>query len=151
MVIKAAADLDRPLNSRILVATGNSPWSAGAVAHALRLAQTLQLELRVLHVEDGPSRDSIAPCPVEASELLTTITAQAANLGIACEGIRSTGPIAEAIVTTAMQTQCSALILGSRGIIGWRRPQLGTIVNTVASRTAIPVLIVKHFMSNKGA
>jgi nucleotide-binding universal stress UspA family protein len=130
---------------RILVATGGSPWSAGAVEHALKLAKALQLELRVLHVEDSPSRDSQTPRPVEASELLTAVTARAATLGIVCEGIRSAGPIAEAIATTAIQTQCSALVLGSRGVIGWRRPQLGAIVNTVAARSAMPVLVVKHF------
>jgi nucleotide-binding universal stress UspA family protein len=145
MVIKAAADLHRPLGSRILVATGGSPWSAVAVEHALKLAKALQLELRVLHVEDSPSRDGKTPRPVEASELLTAVTARAATLGIVCEGIRSTGPIAEAIATTALQTQSSALVLGSRGVIGWRRPQLGAIVNAVASRSVTPVLVVKHF------
>jgi nucleotide-binding universal stress UspA family protein len=147
IVVKVTADLNRPLGSRILVTTGGSPWSDAAVAHALRLAQTLQLELRVLHVEDSPSPHGETPRKGEASELLTAVTARASNLGIACEGIQLTGPISEAIVTTAIQTQCSALILGSRGVIGWRRPQLGTIVNTVAARTAMPVLVVKRFMS----
>ena len=60
MVIKTASELDHPLGRRLLVATGGPPWSEVAVEHALQLAQALQLELCVIHVE-AVSRQRVYP------------------------------------------------------------------------------------------
>jgi nucleotide-binding universal stress UspA family protein len=147
MVIKASSNLDRPLGHRILVATGGSPWSEAAVEHALQLAQSLQLELYVLHVEADAVRPGASPRAAEVSSLVSAVTTRAAALGVACEGMQVSGNIPETLVATAIETQCSTMILGSRGVIGWSRPQLGAIVNAVAARTDLPVLVVKHFVS----
>ena len=147
MVIKTASELDRPLGRRLLIATGGSPWSDVAVEHALQRAQALQLALCVLHVEAGPSQPGDTGRPSAESPLLASVTTRAEALGITCEGRLASGDIAEAILTTAANTPCRALVLGSRGVIGWSRPRLGTIVNAVAARTALPVLMVKHFVS----
>jgi nucleotide-binding universal stress UspA family protein len=146
MVIKAASELDRPMGGRLLVATGGSPWSNVAVEHALRLAQTFHLELCVLHVEEAPSQHGETRRPSGESPLLRSVTTRSEALGITCEEILASGNIAESILTTALKTPCSTIVLGSRGVIGWSRPRLGAIVNAVAARTVLPVLIVKHFV-----
>jgi nucleotide-binding universal stress UspA family protein len=146
MVIKTTSELAHPLGGRLLVATGGSPWSEVAVEHALQLAQGLQLELCVIHVEAGPWQQGNAPRPAAESPVLASVTTRAEALGMTCEGRLASGDIAEAILTTTSNTPCSAVVLGSRGVIGWSRPRLGAIVNAVAARTALPVLIVKHFV-----
>lgn len=146
LVVKASSSLAEPLGQRVLVATAGSPWSEAAVEHAVRLAQALRLSLDVLHVE-GEAAQRQEDIPTTGSQLLSQATQQAAALGVAAEGTLVSGVVPEAILRTAARTQCNAVILGTRGVIGWPRPRLGAIVNTVAARTSLPVLIVKRFVS----
>jgi nucleotide-binding universal stress UspA family protein len=41
--------------------------------------------------------------------------------------------------------QCDSIILGSRGLTGWKRLMLGSTSNAVAAKALQPVLLVKHF------
>jgi nucleotide-binding universal stress UspA family protein len=132
---------------RILVATGGSPWSEAAVNHALTLAQNQDFEVCLMHVErDAPDIDAESRRS-EGKQLLTQTEARAAAAGIAYAGVLDSGPIPYAILATASRQQCSAIIVGSRGVMGWKRPLLGHIASTVAARADLPVLIVKHFVS----
>ena len=132
---------------RILVATGGSPWSEAAVNHALMLAQNQDFEVCLMHVErDAPETDAES-CHCEGKQLLAQTEARAAAAGIAYAGVLDSGPIPYAILETASRQQCSAIIVGSRGVMRWKRPLLGHIASTVAARADLPVLIVKHFVS----
>ncbi len=130
---------------RVLVATGGSPWSHAAVDHALQLAQAQQLELCVLHVErDRPLRGH-DPAPSEGKDLLTQVEARAAMAGIVYEGVLASGDVTRAILQTAADKACDAMILGARGMTGWKRLKVGNIANTVAAKAPVPVLLVKRF------
>jgi nucleotide-binding universal stress UspA family protein len=132
---------------RILVATGGSPWSEAAVQHTLMLAQNQDFEVCLMHVErDAPVTDA-ERSHSEGKQLLAQTEARAAAAGIAYAGVLDSGPIPHAILATARRRQCSAIIVGSRGVMGWKRPLLGHIASTVAARADLPVLIVKHFVS----
>ena len=147
LIVKRPVVPQALLGQRILVATGGSPWSEAAVNHALRLAQTQDFEVCLMHVERESPQAVEEGSSSEGKQLLAQTEARAAAAGIAYAGILDTGPIPYAILETASRQQCSAIIVGSRGVMGWKRPLLGHIASTVAARADLPVLIVKHFVS----
>ena len=132
---------------RLLVATGGSAWSDAAVDHALRLAQTHQSEVCILQVEPSwsPRHEAVASTPGTA--LLAEAAARAAAARVPCTTRLAHGNVVTAIVDTATHLQCDGIVLGSRGLTGWKRLMLGSISNAVAATTALPVLIVKRFVA----
>ena len=131
---------------RILVATGGSPWSEAAVSHTLMLAQSQDFEVCLIHVErDAPHTDAQSSRS-KGKQLLAQTEARAAAAGIAYTGVLDAGSIPHTILAIARRQQCSAIIVVSRGVMGWKRPLLGHIASTVAARADLPVLIVKHFV-----
>ncbi len=146
LVVKQPAVPDAPLGRRLLVATGGSPWSDAAVSYALRLAQAQALELCVLHVDRGRPHRGEDPAAAEGKNLLALAEARAAVAGVAYEGTLAYGNVPRAILETAATKQCDGIILGARGLTGWKRLSLGSIANTVAIKAALPVLIVKRFL-----
>ena len=146
LVVKQPAVPDAPLGRRLLVATGGSPWSDAAVSYALRLAQDQALELCVLHVDRGRPHRGEDPAATEGKNLLALAEARAAVAGVAYEGTLAYGNVPRAILETAATKQCDGIILGARGLRGWKRLMLGSIANTVAIKAALPVLIVKRFL-----
>ena len=145
LVVKRSVFSNMGFGRRLLVATGGSPWSDAAVAHALQLAQTQQLELCVLHVDRGPVQRGEDPAASEGKNLLTQAETRAAMAGVGYEGVLASGPIAETILATAAEKQCDAIIVGSRGLTGWKRLMVGSIANAVTAKATVPVLMVKHF------
>ncbi len=145
LVVKQPPVSDAPFGRRLLVATGGSPWSDAAVDHALRLAQAQELEVCVLHVNRGRPQRGEDPAASEGKNLLAVVEARAAMAGVVYEGVLASGPVPETILETATHKQCDAIILGSRGLTGWKRLMLGSISNTVAVKAALPVVIVKRF------
>jgi nucleotide-binding universal stress UspA family protein len=135
---------EKPLWRRLLVATGGSAWSNAAVAYALAWAQQHQLELCGLHVTHQSLRRGVDDSAA-GDQVLAEVAAQATALGVAFEAVRANGNIPAAILATASDKQCDALVLGSRGLAGWKRLMVGGIANAVAAKASLPVLIVKHF------
>ena len=131
---------------RVLVATGGSPWSDTAVDHALALAQDQQIEVCLLHVERRRRRGE-DPAAAEGKNILALTEARAAAAGIAYHAVLATGDVAETILSTATDKQCDAIIMGSRGLTGWKRLMLGSISNAVAAKAQLPILIVKRFLA----
>lgn len=147
LVVKQSTPLAAPFGRRLLVAAGGSTWSMAAVEHAVGLVQHLRLELRIVHVERDVPRSGEASSASTGAQILTRATEQATAHGITAAGTLASGDVVEAILSTASTQQCSTIVLGSRGVRGWPRPRLGALVNAVACRTPLPVLIVKHFVS----
>jgi nucleotide-binding universal stress UspA family protein len=131
---------------RILVATGGSPWSDVAVDHALDLAHTQGLAVCLLCVDSGRVRSFLPSATSGAKNTLALAEARAAVAGVTYEVHLAYGNIADAIRETATSRACDAIILGSRGLTGFKRLMLGSISNAVAAKTLLPVLIVKRFL-----
>jgi nucleotide-binding universal stress UspA family protein len=144
LVVKHPPRTSAPWGRRVLVATGGSPWSDAAVEHAIHLAKHQQFELCVLHVDQSQSHRGADPM-IEGKQLLARAEAQAAAADVACQGILASGNTIQAILQTATHKQCDGIILGSRGLTGWKRLMLGSISNAVTAKTELPVLIVKRF------
>lgn len=137
----------RPWN-RVLVATGGSPWSDVAVDHALSLAQEYPFEVCLLHVDSAPHPrhpDDPIVATSGGKNILALAEARAAAAGVTCQAQLAYGNVADAIIEIATSRQCEAIILGSRGLTGWKRLMLGSISNAVAAKAPLPVLIVKRF------
>ena len=132
---------------RLLVATGGSPWSDAAVDHALSLARQQQVDVSLLYVETGRRPSSAqAPAMVEEKGFLAVAEARAVAAGVSYDTHIAYGDVTEAILDTTTQQQCDLIILGSRGLTGWKRLMLGSISNAVAVKAAQPVMIVKRFL-----
>jgi len=133
-----------PLWRRVLVATGDSAWSDAAVEHAVRLAHAEQLEVCFLHVARtrGPRGDT--PAALEGQESLVRAEARAAAAGLIYDATLGAGDMVRTILDTAATKQCDAIVMGSRGLTGWKRLMLGSIAGAVAATAVLPVLIVKH-------
>ena len=133
---------------RVLVATGGSPWSDAAVEHAIKLASAQQLVVCLLYVEQRRPRrtDSLFGLTSDAKNVLALAEARAAAAGVPYEATLAHGDMTTMILDTATTQQCDVIILGSRGLTGFKRLMLGSISNAVAATAPVPVLIVKRFL-----
>ena len=141
---------------RILVATGGSPWSDGALTTAVALAACTGAELCVVTVfvthgmyttPDGMGGAELVVADIverEGQSLLARAVAQALEAGVACETVSGWGNVADTILRTAVETHADLIVLGSRGVSGWKRLMLGNIANIVAAKAPQPVLVVKQ-------
>jgi len=131
---------------RVLVATGGSPWSDVAVDHALDLASRQGLEVCLLSVDPSRMRSLHPSATSGTKNILALAEAQAAAAGVTYEAHLAYGNVAHAILEAAVRQACDAVILGSRGLTGFKRLMIGSISNAVAAKTLLPVLIVKRFL-----
>ena len=147
LVVKQAA-LDAPVSppsGRILVATGGSTWSEAAIEDAIKLAQSRHLTVNALYVASKtPHHDSLSNF-IEGRHLLAEVQAQAEARGVGFEGTIMTGNVPDAILTMAACTPCDLIVLGARGLTGWKRLMVGNIANAVMAKSTVPVLVVKRF------
>lgn len=141
---------------RVLVATGGSPWSDKAVEYAIGLAKDYGLELVVLHViadtppyfiaEAGTSMDQVLEGNEEAGRRILDEAAQwVADAGLSCDAQLAWGRVAEVICRIAAEQECDLIVVGSRGLTGFKRLMLGSISNAVAAKAHCPVLVVKWY------
>ena len=131
---------------RVLVATGGSPWSDAAVDHALELARAQQLVVCLLYVEPRRPRRTDSGLTSDAKNVLALAEARAAAAGVPYEAKLAHGDVTTMILDTATQQQCDVIVLGSRGLTGFKRLMLGSISNAIAATAPVPVLIVKRFL-----
>ena len=144
------------LFTRILVATGGSPWSGHAVEVALQMAAAYHLELVVVAVvtQDYVPQKT-APWGVErtsvvegsAREFMKSVLDKASAMAKA-HGIRHAcelreGPAVEEILKAAEQSQCDLIVIGSRGLRGLSPVTLGETGSEVLLKAPVPVLVVK--------
>ncbi len=152
LLVKQAprASADTPLWHRILVATGGSAWSNVALDYALALAKSQQLDVCGLYVADQRSRRR-GGADAKDEYVMAEAKAKAATLGVHFEAVLASGDVTTTILSTAIDKQCDAVVLGSRGLTGWKRLMVGSTANAVAAKTPLPVLIAKRFDTSRRA
>jgi nucleotide-binding universal stress UspA family protein len=140
---------EEPFWRRVLVATGGSPWSDVAVEHALELSRQHHLGVDILHVDSTRprQRDALHLATAEGKNILALAEAHAIAAGVTFQTRLAYGNVVETILDTARRQQSDLIILGSRGLTGWKRLMLGSISNAVAAKSSLPVLIVKRFLT----
>ena len=126
--------------SRVLVVTDGVPSTVGAVEYALTLAQTHALDVGLLH----PDTALRLPPVTRASGVLTRVAAYATAAGVHDAMQRGAGNMANAIVATATQRECEAIILGRHRTSGWKRRLSDGVVRRVIAESPLPVLLVNR-------
>ncbi|SCX96385.1 Nucleotide-binding universal stress protein, UspA family [Nitrosospira sp. Nl5] len=146
-----------PLIRKIILATDFSEASQDAVRYAVWMAQSLKVELKLLHVFE-PS-GWMVPSPyyytpgfeewVDASLEKTrqrgkeSLDELAESLGMQVETIFVEGRTGKVIVSVAAEHNADLLILGTHGYTGWNHLTLGSIAEYVVRHASCPVLTVK--------
>src|SRR5262249_58431879 len=64
--------------------------------------------------------------------------------GVPHVAILKWGNVTETILQTAIEEQCDLIVLGSRGLSGFKRLMLGSISNAVTAKAQCPVLVIKQ-------
>ena len=107
--------------TRILVATGGSPWSDAAVAYAIALAAHLGAALRIVTVVGVPQPVALLPEAMggselvldtiesEAQDLVAQAAARATSAGVACKTFCTWGNVPETILRLATD-HCKAMV-----------------------------------------
>ncbi len=143
---------------RILVALDGSPTSDRALAEAIRLAQRLDAELVVAHVIDNSFiRYDIGYTDVggfmellreQGKQIVANGLDQAKKAGVRARTLLVDDPLASfdiglAIEQVARETGAQLLVLGTHGRRGIRRLLLGSVAESVARQSRLPVLLVR--------
>ncbi len=137
--------------SKIMVATGGSPWSEEAVKYAVKLSKLLKAKLYIVTVVEYPTLFSelVASAPFkeglkkQGEEILEKAAEYAEKEGVEYEKVFKEGSIAENVVMAAIEKGVNMLIIGSRAKKGLLRESIGNIANKIAAMAPCPVLIVK--------
>lgn len=140
---------------RILVAVDGSELALDAVRHALMLLRrgNLQATLVLAHVQEEASlielatqgADAVATASVQAAEhLMASAVALVDAAGVPFETEIGLGPIAATLADMTECCGCDALIIGARGLGGWRGTLLGSVSQELIHLSTVPVTVVKH-------
>ncbi len=135
---------------QFLLATDGSPYSAGAVREALRMANKCQARLRAISVVAGGDNEMDAMGEQflikelnAARTHLDEIKRQAANTGVVCEIEASQGnQIYQEIITQAEKSRADLIIMGRRGRHGLARLMVGPSTVRVIGHAHCNVLVV---------
>ena len=137
---------------KFIVAYDGSPGSKKALALAANLAKGLSAKLILIRVLD-PARliDSEINDVAKArahyerrySESLATAKEQLAELGDAVAMEVLEGNPAETIIEYAEQEHAKLIVVGTRGLGGFKRLLLGSMAQALVTYSEIPVLVAK--------
>jgi nucleotide-binding universal stress UspA family protein len=128
---------------KVLVAVDGTPVSEPALDEAIRLAQVLELSLRVVHAADAASGGSGA-----AQQVLEAAQSKAQEAGVQVEtqlleAARGAGSIAGAVAADAERWPADLLVVGTHGRHGLDRLRLGSVAEDIVHRAPAPVLLVR--------
>jgi len=131
---------------RVLVAVDGSPNSRRAALLAAKLATVCGAEIIVVNVISVPlqlqqfSRDIRA----EANKLVRRVASICHSKGLKTSTeILEAGSVVEAIVTFAADKKISLIVIGSRGLTGFKKLLMGSVSAGVLSRAHCAVLVVR--------
>lgn len=136
---------------RILVATDFSETADAGIGWAVRLAKSHGARIDLVHALLPPSHMAdFLPSPPDLSAELQE--AALSRLEETAEGVRASGVEtevdlrlglpSEAIVEAATRGRCDLIVLGTRGLTGFRHLLLGSTAERVVQRAPCPVLAV---------
>jgi nucleotide-binding universal stress UspA family protein len=158
---KRTSSRDSQNFKRVLLAVDGSENSERASSVAMKLAQSDNAHLVVLNVIPGIKYyfglGSRVPLPqttyeqlVEAAtetarEIVDKQVATAKNKDIRVRGkvLTSAGTVVREIVDFASQERVDLIILGTRGLGGFKRMLMGSVSNGVVNHAGCSVLVVK--------
>ena len=153
---------------RILVALDGSENSARASQAAVELAEKLKAELIVLHAitppplyyhtEISPEGPIIEP-PTHEKEIdeyleyarrvgrgivnLTMSEAKQRGVPVKADLSEATSSVVEAIVSHAVKENADLIIVGTRGLGGFKKLLLGSVSSGVVDHAHCPVLVIR--------
>lgn len=143
---------------QILIPTDGSALANKAVTHGIELAKAVGAKITVLTVEQPfnvfdvtASRtnrmpEAFAAHAKQIKEHASTVLNQAADAakqaGVPCDTIQvELDQPYEAIIKTAKDKNCDAIVMASHGRSGISSVLLGSVTNKVLAHTDIPVLV----------
>ncbi len=139
---------------RMLVATGEHPWSSAAVGYGVALAAHTGAELCILTVLALPllaTMPDTGPCSTLVMESLEAqgraglswVAAAAEHAGVLSPTVMLRwGNIPATIMGVADDADCDLIVVGRQVRPGWQRPLRGAIAKQVATAARRPVLVV---------
>ncbi len=143
----------------ILIATDGSTLAHKAVDHGLELAKSVGAKVTALIVEAPfnvfevrASRRTQISAEFEhhaeaikqhATKVLGDVASAASKAGLSCDTVQvEHDQPYEAIIKTAQDKGCDAIVMASHGRSGISAVLLGSVTNKVLTHTAIPVVVV---------
>lgn len=131
---------------RILVAVDGSEDSKRATTMAATIAEKYESELIVLNVIPGRAYDQLrAVAERKAREIVDREVATARDYGIKAtwEILPSAESIVGQIVDYADREKIDMIVIGTRGLGGFKRMIIGSVSSGVVTHTHCPVLVVR--------
>lgn len=146
--------------NRILVAVDGSEYANKAVDSAITLCRVFNAELIAFHAISVPRYSFTAefggtsPFPLtqyfasarkEAQRLLDEVVAAAKKTGIKATGlvVDPTYSVVEAIVEAANAHKVDLIVVGSRGLSGFRKLLIGSVSSGVVNHAHCSVIVVR--------
>jgi nucleotide-binding universal stress UspA family protein len=143
----------------ILIATDGSKLAGKAVSHGLELAKAVGAKVTALIVEapfnvfDVPESrvrqmsdefaKHAAAIKQHATRVLGDVAEAAKKAGVSCDSVQiEDDQPYQAIIKTAKEKGCDAIIMASHGRGGVSAVLLGSVTNKVLTHTDIPVVVV---------
>jgi nucleotide-binding universal stress UspA family protein len=150
--------MERPMYRNILIATDGSVLAEKAVSHGLSLAKSVGAKVTALIVETPFNVFAVPESQVRqmpeafaqhvehnkrhAAKVLDHVTNAARAIGVPCEGVQMEHEQPyQAIIATAEQKNCDAIVMASHGRSGISALLLGSVTNKVLTHTSIPVIV----------
>ena len=144
---------------RILVAVDGSNPSLNASTFAIDIAKRYDAELIVLHVIDPRYRElesAISPRPgrfkeiekkvmEDAQKILDNVRHKATekNVNVKMDAISSFTSVMKDIVHYAKVNNADIIVIGNRGMTGFKKLLVGSVASGVVTYSDCPVLVVK--------
>ena len=141
--------------NKILVAYDGSPLSDKAIDQIAHLIQTdPSVKLEVLHVAHSPNLvvgEAFIPPSAEirrsvyedADNVLKRAAERLEAFSVTAHIQMREGQPAPVIIEVARETNCDLIVVGSRGLSGFRELFLGSVSHGVVQHSPLPVLVIK--------
>jgi universal stress protein A len=139
----------------LVLATDFSPDSEAALEKVIELAELAGATVHIVHAffvsfSYRPSADALPPhgwlasVQAEASSCAVALAKRLANAGIASEIHLVHTDAVTAILRLAHTLPADLIVMGTRGLTGFKRALLGSVAERVVRLAPCPVLTAKH-------